>query len=162
MGKSKKKTDVPAKSALESPKEKEDKERGLVVKEALSWIGTPYHHMGRVKGAGVDCGMLLAEVFERAGIVPHIDIDYYPKDWHLHRDIERYLGWVEKYAVKVERDPLPGDIILYQFGRCISHGAIVIKWPIVIHSYIQIGVIEANGMKEPLKSRQKAVYSIWG
>ena len=27
----------------------------LAVAEALTWLGTPYHHQGRVKGVGVDC-----------------------------------------------------------------------------------------------------------
>lgn len=25
------------------------------VTEALTWLGTPYHHQGRIKGVGVDC-----------------------------------------------------------------------------------------------------------
>ena len=32
--------------------------RAAVVKEAESWIGTPFHHAARVKGAGIDCLML--------------------------------------------------------------------------------------------------------
>lgn len=139
----------------------EQKQREAVVQETLSWLNTPYHHMGRVKGAGTDCGMLLAEVFKNAGLIPRLDIEYYPIDWHLHRGKERYLGWVKKYAVEVEREPLPGDIILYQWGRCISHGAIVIDWPIVIHAYIRQGVVLADALKEPLIERQKAVYSFW-
>lgn len=140
----------------------EQQQRAAVVKEALSWQNTPYHHMGRVKGAGVDCGMLIAEVFERAGLIPHLDIEYYPMDWHLHRSDERYLGWIAKYAKEVHREPLPGDIVLHQWGRCISHGAIVIEWPTVIHAYIGQGVVLADGTKEPLASRQRAIYSFWG
>lgn len=140
----------------------EQAQRAAVVAEALTWLNTPYHHMGRVKGAGVDCGMLIAEVFERAGLIPHLNIEYYPMDWHLHRGAERYLGWVSKYAKEVQRDPLPGDIVLHQWGRCISHGAIVIKWPMVIHSYIGQGVVLADGTKEPLAGRQRAIHSFWG
>lgn len=33
------------------------------VAEAITWLGTPYHHQGRVKGVGVDCGTLLCEVY---------------------------------------------------------------------------------------------------
>jgi len=63
--------------------------RVSVVREAESWIGTPFHHAARIKGAGVDCLMLLAEIHERAGIIPHIDPPFYVPDWHLHRDAER-------------------------------------------------------------------------
>jgi cell wall-associated NlpC family hydrolase len=65
--------------------------RRAVVAEAASWLRTPYHHMGRVKGGGVDCLMLLAEVYEAAGVIPHVEIPFYPPDWHLHRGVERYL-----------------------------------------------------------------------
>src|SRR4051794_18561064 len=60
--------------------------RACVVREAESWIGTPFHHAARVKGAGVDCLMLLAEIYEHAGIAPHIEPSFYVPDWHLHRD----------------------------------------------------------------------------
>jgi cell wall-associated NlpC family hydrolase len=71
-----------------------DAERAAVVAEARAWLRTPYHHMGRVKGAGVDCATLLAEIYARAGVVPAVAIPFYPPDWHLHRDAERYLGFV--------------------------------------------------------------------
>ncbi len=47
--------------------------RAAVVAEAHRWLRTPYHKHGRVLGAGVDCSMLLAEVFEAAGAIPHVD-----------------------------------------------------------------------------------------
>jgi len=49
-----------------------DPRRLAVIEEAWGWLRTPYHHMGRVRGAGTDCLMLLAEVYERAKVVPHI------------------------------------------------------------------------------------------
>ena len=66
-------------------------QRQRVVAEAETWLRTPYHHMGRIKGGGTDCLMLLAEVYEAAGVIPHIDVPFYPPDWNLHRDAERYL-----------------------------------------------------------------------
>jgi cell wall-associated NlpC family hydrolase len=69
-----------------------DRRRLAVIIEARGWLRTPYHHMGRVKGCGTDCLMLLAEVYERAGVVPHIDVPFYAPHWNLHRDAERYLG----------------------------------------------------------------------
>ena len=142
--------------------EKEREQREDVVKEAITWLGTPYHPAGRVKGAGVDCGMLLAEVFETCGLVEHVDPGYYSPEFSLHHSDEIYQQWIEKYAKRVEREPLPGDIILYQFGKCRSHAVIVIDWPQVIHSYIRLGVVWGNATKEPLVSRQQEVYSVWG
>ena len=85
-------------------------ERLAVVQEALTWLGTPYLHQGRIRGAGVDCGQLLECVFEGAGVIQPTKIEDYPHDWHLHRSEERYLETVERVAHKVDRDPLPGDI----------------------------------------------------
>lgn len=115
-------------------------DRLKVVEIAKSFLNTPYHHMGRVKGAGVDCLTLLACVYEEAGLVDKVEIPYYPKDWHMHRSEERYLNGLLKYAREVST-PLPGDIVLWKFGRCFSHGAIIVKWPIVIHAYSGIGCV---------------------
>ena len=71
------------------------------------------------------------------------------------------MGWVKQYATEVGRSPLPGDVILYQWGRCMSHGAIVVEWPLLIHAYIRQGVVLADGVKEPLAGRQQAVFSFW-
>src|SRR5438477_6260990 len=87
--------------------------RTAVVAEAESWIGTPFHHAARIKGAGTDCLMLLAEVYERAGITGHIDPPFYVPDWHLHRDAERYLEGLVRYARDIPGPPQPGDIALF-------------------------------------------------
>ena len=139
-----------------------DAERAAVVAEARAWLRTPYHHMGRVKGAGVDCATLLAEVYARAGVIPPQTIPFYPPDWHLHRDAERYLGFVLEHAVELSAissqlsadqpseliadglkltASLPADIALWRFGRCFSHGAIVVDWPLVIHAYVGKGCV---------------------
>lgn len=140
----------------------EEAERKAVVAEAMTWLGTPYHNCGRIKGAGVDCGMILAEIYERAGVLPHVEIEPYPFDWHLHRSEEKYLNTISQYAHPIQGPPQPGDIALYKFGRCVSHGAIVIQWPQVLHAYVHLGVVlddaEANSA---LSSRFYGFYSIW-
>ena len=102
--------------------------------EARGWVGTPYHHHARVKGAGVDCGMLLIEVYARAGVVPQFDPGDYSPQWFLHRDEDLYLGWVERFCVPTE-EPQPADIALFKFGRTNSHAGIIIDWPLMIHAY---------------------------
>lgn len=108
-----------------------------VVTEALSWLGTPYHHAADVKGSGVDCAMLLVRVFIDTGIVEPFDPRPYPPDWYLHRDEERFLGWIEKFGDRVpDGEPSqPGDVRLYQWGRCVSHGAIVVSDTTMVHAW---------------------------
>ena len=132
--------------------------RAAVVQEAATWIGTPFHHAARVKGAGVDCLMLLAEVYERAGVAGHIEPPFYVPDWHLHREAERYLQGLMRYARPVKR-PEPGDIVLFRFGRTFSHGAIVVEWPRLIHAYWAIGVVWGDATLYPLADRPVRFFS---
>ncbi len=128
--------------------------RAAVVAEAERWLGTPFHHQGRVRGAGVDCAMLLAEVYERCGLVAHVDPGYYPPDWHMHRDAERYLDRLLAHGRELDGPPLPGDVAVFRFGRTFSHGAIVAAWPRVIHAYWAVGrVVWGDATLYPLAGR---------
>jgi len=127
--------------------------RSLVIAEVETWLRTPYHHMGRIKGGGTDCLMLLAEVYEAAGVTPHIDVPFYPPDWNLHRDAERYLEGVVRYAREIGEPPKGGDVAVFKFGRCFAHGAIVLSWPRLIHAWHNTGVVYADGDQPPLAGR---------
>jgi cell wall-associated NlpC family hydrolase len=139
----------------------ETTERAALVAAAREWLGTPYHHLGDVKGVGVDCAMFLVRVFVDAGLVAPFDPRPYPVDWHLHRGEERYLAAVLGSAREVA-EPMPGDIALYRFGRTLSHSALVVSWPRVIHALIRVGCIEADATRdEPLASRIPRFFSLW-
>lgn len=132
-----------------------------IVAEARTWLGTPYHHQGRVKGVGVDCAMLLCEVYHAVGLIPFIDPRPYPPDWHLNRGEERYLAWVEDYANQVEAAQ-PGDVALYRFGRTVSHAGIVVAWPTIVHAYRGEGCVLADGSKSGLARRFSGFWRVTG
>lgn len=134
--------------------------REVVVAEAKTWLGTPYHHQGKVKGAGVDCGQLLIEVYHNVGMTPAIDTGHYPSDWHFHRSEEQYLGWVQQHATPTDT-PKAGDIALFKFGRCISHGAIVVEWPLMIHSHLGRGCVYVNATDAELNGRLAGFYTLF-
>ncbi|MGP0104031.1 hypothetical protein [Rhodoblastus sp.] len=102
----------------------EAQQRAAVAAEVRKWIGTPYHDTADIRGVGVDCGMLLVRVFVDLGLVPPFDPRPYPCDWMMHNDEEKYLGWVKDNCGEVET-PGQGDIAVFRFGRCYSHGGIV-------------------------------------
>ncbi|MDO6646734.1 hypothetical protein Q4572_23335, partial [Acinetobacter guillouiae] len=77
------------------------------VDEAITWIGTPYHHQGRIKGVGVDCGTLICEVYEKVGLMDYLDPRPYPPDWHMHQMGERYLEHIKSVCFEVD-EPQPG------------------------------------------------------
>lgn len=119
--------------------------RASIVLEALSWVRTPYHHQHRIKGVGVDCAQLLIGVYSTIGAVPDFDPGYYPIDWHLHRELEVFRMWVEEFAYAIdEAAALPGDIVLYRYGRCFSHGAIIIEWPLIVHAVRKLGQVTTD------------------
>ena len=132
-----------------------------MVAEAMTWLRTPYHHRGRVKGAGVDCAQILILVYAACGLIENFDPGHYSSDWMLHRSDEHYLAGVLKYAHPVKR-PQPGDMALFRFGRTVSHGAIVIEWPLVIHAHMNARMVTlAEGDNGDLEGRLHGFYSLW-
>ncbi len=132
--------------------------RDDIVAHARAWLRTPFHHQGRVKGVGVDCLQFLIAVNQESGLLPEVQYEHYPRDWHFHQDEERYLNAVSRYARRVEI-PLPGDFALFKFGRCVSHAAIVIDWPLCIHAYVGQGVVEVDG--ESSAELSGRLHSFW-
>ena len=136
--------------------------RAAVVAEAMSWVGTPYHHHARIKGVGVDCAQILIAVYAAAGVVPAMDVGHYPTDWMLHRSEEVFAGWIEQAGAAPVDEPQPGDIALFKFGRCFSHGAIVIGPQQVVHACITAGrVCTLRTHEAPLAGREVRFYSPW-
>lgn len=110
-------------------------QQARVLSIAQTWLRTPYHDMGRIRGVGCDCATLLVEVYQEAQLIPPTEIEPYAPQWHLNRGQERYLDRVLQFADEVET-PEPADVVLYQFGRLYSHGGIVVRWPLIIHARV--------------------------
>ena len=117
-------------------------ERTAIVAEAMTWMHTPYHHRAKLKGVGADCAQFVLAVYQAVGLIAEFDTGEYPHDWHLHRDVERYLSQVEHFAGEISpADAQPGDVLLFKVGRTFSHGAIVTAYPQVIHASLAIGKV---------------------
>lgn len=114
--------------------------RDDIVAEARTWIGTKYHHKGRIKGVGVDCGGLIYEVYKQVlGIPKEAFPSAYAEDWGLHKDDnELYLDFILPYIVPVDQ-LLPGDLVIFKFGRAYAHGTIYIGDNRVIHAFGKTG-----------------------
>ena len=117
-----------------------------VTAEALTWLGTPWHHLARVKGAGVDCAQFLIAVFHAAGVLPLIDSGDYPEQWHLHRDEPRFLNLLSQYADPVGK-PAPADIGMFHYGRHAAHGSIVLDDNRVIHAWRSAGQVVISDLE---------------
>lgn len=130
--------------------------RQSVIEEAMTWLRTPYHNCAKVKGHGVDCGMLLIMVYSKALGMPEFDPGKYSPEWHLHRSEEIYLKYVQ---MAFEEIPLceakAADALVYKYGRTWSHGAILINDTQVIHAYKGYGVIISGVNEHPLDIRHE-------
>lgn len=131
-----------------------------IIEEAKTWLKTPYHHEGNIKGVGVDCAMILVEVYSAVGATAWFDPRPYPRQWMLHRSEERYLEWMLKYADEVH-DPRPGDMVLVRIGRTLSHSGIVIDGAKVIHACANEGLVTWGNLNQPpFSGREKHFYRI--
>lgn len=146
----------------------EQEERKAVIAEAMTWRGTPFHHMGRIKGlrGGVDCGNYLAAVFEAVGLMPNFIPAPYSMQHALHSSDEWYLRSLERFTSEIqEHQAQPGDIVIYKVGRCYSHAGILIEpWPgKVIHAINSHGVIITHGTQDGLVQRLRCrrFFSRW-
>lgn len=137
-------------------------QRSLVVDEARSWIGTPYHHMADVKGVGVDCAMILVRCFVDTGLTPPFDPRPYSHDWHLHRSEEKYLTHMESISQQV-MVPQPGDFVVWRWGRTFSHGALVTDWNKlhVIQALAKERLVLEGPPPDYLEGREMKFYSFW-
>lgn len=127
--------------------------RAKIVNEAMTWIGTPFQDCADIKGpnGAVDCAMLLVRVFVDTGKLAPFDPRPYPQRWHLHHSEERFLGWIEdKLGAKLVNEARIGDVLVYQWGRCFAHGAILVNSEEVIHAYGFAGMVIVSRRDEAL------------
>ena len=103
-----------------------------VVRVARTWLGTPYHHQGRVKGAGVDCAGLLVGVANELGL-SDFDVTGYsgrPNGDSLTRVCQEQMTPIPPEQLS------PGDVLLFKFEAHAGHLGIFIGDNILIHSYM--------------------------
>ena len=114
--------------------------RTEIIEEADGWLGTPWQHQACVKGAGVDCAMLIAGIARNVGLITSEEmkeIPPYPKDWHFHQDFALLPFIMEKLDCKEKqkRYMRAGDILVFKIGRVPSHLGILLEDNIFMHAY---------------------------
>jgi cell wall-associated NlpC family hydrolase len=137
-------------------------QRELIIAEARRWLRTPWMHRQRCLGAGVDCVMLLAEVYESSGVIPHVEPEYYPIDVMHHRGGEPVIAWLDRLAAETA-SPQPGDVVVYKFGHSYSHAGILIGNEQIIHAFRAYNQVVISSIDEgQLAGRPRKFYSMRG
>lgn len=131
--------------------------RAGFINAAMEWLGAPFLNCAAIKPVpcgergAVDCAMLLARAAIDSGLIAEFDPRPYPPAWHVHRDEERFIGWLQDKLHTTEVSaPRVGDVLVYKFGRCFSHGAIMINSAEIVHAWSAARCCVISGMDEPL------------
>ena len=129
------------------------------VEAARAFIGRPFAHQGRTVH-GMDCAGLLL-LAERACGRELRDIDSYGRT----PDAGRLLAAVEdNFGPALDRDPMPGDVLLMRFEREPQHLGIVGLMPYgenvlsLIHTYASQGRVLEMRLCEKWQRRIIGVY----
>ena len=105
-----------------------------IVIEVKKWVGVKYQHRSITK-FGCDCTGLLIGVMQSLGYAKKYKLRMYPRDWNLHSMANNYVvKEIEKVATKVVGKKQPGDLILFDEGKCTSHIGIMIEGDLFVHS----------------------------
>ena len=123
--------------------------RSAVVAEALSWTGTPFHDRAGVKGAGCDCVHLIIRTYAAVGLIADFSPQYKPQ-WFQNRDEPRFLQGLEAHgARRIDyAAALPGDVLMYNYGRHAAHGGIVVNATTIVHAYKPVGMVTRGDRRE--------------
>jgi len=145
---------------------------------ARTWKDTPYVRGGRIKGAGIDCGTLLAEhligigncTTEEMDQVVH-DLGFLSNDWFCHATVEKYRKVLEHFAplswegiCRGVYPEMPGCIALFRVVKTdlYNHGAILLSKGRAMHA-VYPKVTEMRPTLHPMTAfREMAIFDPWG
>lgn len=116
---------------------------------ALSWIDTPFVAHACIKGAGVDCVHLAANVLIEAGCDFIFNPPSYAIDGGNHLALSKIVSWIEgsgKFNLIPTADfpVLIGDVLLFRVGKVTHHVGVKVTASTFLHALRHRGVIESN------------------
>lgn len=90
-----------------------------IVRVARGYIGTPFHHMGRVPGVGLDCaGVLICAARELGLVAPDFDVPPYSR----MPDGRSLIEWCDRYMTRIRQSEMrAGDAIVVIVDRDPQH-----------------------------------------
>jgi NlpC/P60 family putative phage cell wall peptidase len=115
-----------------------DATRAAVLREAESWIGTPYRHQTSLKGVGCDCLGLLRGVWRALhGEEPEVPPPY-AADWAEAMGAETLLAAATRHLLPLPLDEAQaGDVLLFRWRAHLpfKHCAILAPGDALIHAH---------------------------
>lgn len=112
--------------------------RELVVAEALTWVGTPYRHRGRLRGVGCDCLGLVRGVWLAIYGQEAEQPGPYAPDWAEAGGGDALLEAARRHCLeKALADAQPGDLLIFRWraDTPAKHAGILVSGNRFIHAY---------------------------
>jgi len=109
-----------------------------IINQARTWLGTKYHHQGRLKKSsrgdgGVDCIGLVIGIIDELGIqdgdgnslvaADEVNYSMYPERGRLVKSIQKHLRRVPTHRMRV------GDVLLFKTFRDPQHVGLLSVYP---------------------------------
>lgn len=150
--------------------------RNALVEEARGWLGTKFHHQGRVKktlssSGGCDCLGLVIKVADSLGLkdvyginIGDLDETGYPRSpdgQYLEKKLSYHFQKIDLKKINV------GDLLLFSFARYPQHLGFVAdrmygnkKYLSVIHAYSASGYVCEHLLDNKWRRRIVGAYSL--
>ena len=130
------------------------------IAELREWVGTPWHHQGRAKGAGADCiGLVIGAA--HALKLTTFDIFTYPAVPH-DRVLETELRKTPLVREIPEAEIQPGDLEIYTLYRLPQHVAVRTQLPDgragMLHAYVSEGRVVETGLTDKWAGRRVSAF----
>lgn len=132
-------------------------QRAEIVAAAREWLGTPYHHEGRVLGHGVDCIGLVLQVAIACGVEVDEQTGYarIPDESRLLAGLDRYTNSIQLSEAQA------GDIVAIPFIHKIRHLAILTNNG-MIHAYEPAGGVVEHAVSDRWRKQFARAYALPG
>ncbi len=141
--------------------------REAIVAQARGWIGTPFHHQGRIKGVGCDCLGLIVGVAaelnltdEQGLLLSNYDQPNYsplPDGRGLRAAVSLHLRELSSAG-----EALDGDIPLIRFDADPQHVGILSTLPdgaqAIIHCYSNAGKVVEHRLNDTWRKLIVGIY----
>jgi NlpC/P60 family putative phage cell wall peptidase len=137
--------------------------RSVLLSEARSWLGTPWHHQAAVKGAGCDCIGFVRGVAEPfIGKVDH-RMDY-AATWPLYRAEQLLYAEFKARAKEIRPERAkPGDVLLFGVGKGPAHHCgYLAENDRLLHCYREAGQVVEQDLTDFWRSKIRHAFRLPG
>ena len=124
---------------------------------ARSYIGTPFHHQGRLPGVGLDCAGVVVCAAKECRVIIEDQQNYAstPTNGMLERAVVAHCESIQL------ADVMSGDLMLFRFLREPQHLA-VYDSGMLIHAYSAVGKVVLNSFDSAWRKRLVGCYRLRG